>query len=381
MKKIFVGIVLCVLMSASIIVPVSTTVATKTPSYSLTSGTILYVGGSGPGNYTTIQEAIDAATDGDTVSVYDDSSPYYEALRINHSISLIGEEKHTTILDGGNLNNISVVNISADGVVVQGFTIQNGSWTLWSSEGNGIVIGANHVRITDNIIRDNNAGIMLGELLLNSSFIVEANHCVIEDNDIYQNTEGIDFLFGSYCRVSYNRISYNNYEGVSINSLSTGNLITCNNITKNDGMGILMSYTVNNTILKNNIVENAQGGFVLMDSNKNSILQNNIYHNGIRNVWTDSILLDILITKRRPFDNTWDGNYWGRAHQLPKPVFGFIFFLLPSLILSLYLQPFKLLQFLRYGNASFYLLIPLGLFMVRFDWHPAAEPYVIPDGR
>jgi len=39
-------------------------------------GNTLYVGGSGPGNYTSIQDAIDDASDGDTVYVYDDSSPY-----------------------------------------------------------------------------------------------------------------------------------------------------------------------------------------------------------------------------------------------------------------------------------------------------------------
>ena len=38
-------------------------------------GNTLYVGGSGPGNFSHIQDAIDAASPGDTVFVYDDSSP------------------------------------------------------------------------------------------------------------------------------------------------------------------------------------------------------------------------------------------------------------------------------------------------------------------
>lgn len=381
MKKGLFCIMVFMLMTLAAVLPASTTAVVTSTPVSSSIGNTYYVGGSGPGNYTSIQEAINAAGDGDTVFVYDDSSPYYETIRIDHSISLIGEEKHTTIIDSGSLNNISVVNISADGVVVQGFTIQNGSWTWWSTEGNGIVIGASYVQITDNIIRDNHVGIMLGELLLNSSFMVEANHCVIEGNDIYQNSAAIDFYFGSYCTVSYNRISYNDFAGISINSESKGNLITYNNITKNGGTGIMMSYTMNNTILKNNIVDNAQGGIILMDSNKNSIQQNNIYHNGLRNVWIDSLLLYTLIAKKRPFDNTWDGNYWGRVHQLPKPVFGFIFFFFPSMMLSLLLQPFKLLQFILGQNFSFYIFIPLGLFMMRFDWHPAAQPYVIPEGR
>ena len=51
----------------------------------------MYVGGSGPNNYTTIQSAIDDAVDGDTVFVYDDSSPYREHLLIETSINLLGE--------------------------------------------------------------------------------------------------------------------------------------------------------------------------------------------------------------------------------------------------------------------------------------------------
>ncbi len=43
-------------------------------------GNIFYVGGSGFGNYTKIQDAIDNSSNGDTIFVYDDSSPYYENI-------------------------------------------------------------------------------------------------------------------------------------------------------------------------------------------------------------------------------------------------------------------------------------------------------------
>jgi hypothetical protein len=50
--------------------------------FSTSRGGWLYVGGSGPGNYTTIQQAINDASNGDTVYVYDDSSPYKEQVSV-----------------------------------------------------------------------------------------------------------------------------------------------------------------------------------------------------------------------------------------------------------------------------------------------------------
>ena len=75
-------------------------------------GNILYVGGSGEGNYTSIQDAIDDASNGDTVFVLDDSSPYQMTtwLTIEKSINLIGENRDTTVISG----KVDIINGSAD---------------------------------------------------------------------------------------------------------------------------------------------------------------------------------------------------------------------------------------------------------------------------
>lgn len=70
------------------------------------NGNILYVGGSGPGNYTKIQDAINNSSNGDTVFVYDESSPYYENIVINKSMKLEGENKETTVIDGKYIDNV-----------------------------------------------------------------------------------------------------------------------------------------------------------------------------------------------------------------------------------------------------------------------------------
>ncbi len=81
----------------------------------------LYVGGTGPGNHTLIQDAIDAASPLDSIYVY--SGTYYEHLTIPKRLSLIGEDETTTIIDGGGTGR--VVRISGDGVVLTGFTVRN----------------------------------------------------------------------------------------------------------------------------------------------------------------------------------------------------------------------------------------------------------------
>ena len=100
-----------------------------------TGGNILYVGGSGANNYTKIQDAINAASNGDTIFVY--SGTYYENVVINKSINLIGEDKNTTIIDGNGIGN--VVYITANNVNLSGFSIINSGYA-----GSGISIAGNY---------------------------------------------------------------------------------------------------------------------------------------------------------------------------------------------------------------------------------------------
>ncbi len=57
-------------------------------SQSTSRGNWLYVGGSGPGNYTRIQDAINDTFDGDTVFVF--SGIYHEYIRVNNIYQIIG---------------------------------------------------------------------------------------------------------------------------------------------------------------------------------------------------------------------------------------------------------------------------------------------------
>lgn len=76
------------------------------------SSAIIYV----PKDFGTIQEAINNATLGDTISV--SSGLYYERVIINKTVTLVGENMETTIVDGSFGG--SVFQITADNVNVMG---------------------------------------------------------------------------------------------------------------------------------------------------------------------------------------------------------------------------------------------------------------------
>lgn len=296
-------------------------------------GNTLYVGGSGGGNYSTIQDAIDAAVNGDTVYVYDDSSPYQENIRINKQISVIGENRDTT-----NINGVTgqdhVVRMSSKNAEINGFTIrgaaggQDGivvfptieessiSNNIIKDNSYGIFLQATSGRITisDNTISDNNfQGILLqesdrdvisrntisgnGDFGIGIETISKQNE--ITDNTIEDNYAGIRIAgSGSQNLISGNHILNNNMEGILIEGvLSTANEITGNNISGNNA-GIKISSGGKNIITSNNINDNSMEGIFLSLSNENIIEMNNFIENRKNARYIIS------------FRNTWDKNYW-----------------------------------------------------------------------
>jgi len=229
---------------------------------SMIDGNTLYVGGSGFGNYTKIQDAIDNASNNDTVFVYDDSSPYYENIMIiKQSINLIGENRETTIIDGG--EQLSVVTVQADGITISGFTIQN-SGVLWINH--GIDLHSSYNTISDNIITNNHVGIGLYTI---SSYISDYNNItnnIIEKND----GNGVKLYGSSYNTISDNTITSNDGNGVYIDE-SFNNVISRNTISDNNG-GLIISSPSNYNNASDNIFTN--DGVSIYDLNQNTILNN-----------------------------------------------------------------------------------------------------------
>lgn len=352
MKKYLIVCVLFSLLFSGFVTFVTTSAESKSSSSPLTMGSILYVGGIGPNNYTKIQDAINYSSDGDTIFVYDESSPYYEHLVIDKSIHLIGENKNTTVIDGEKKDQMAMIMIQADGITIQGFTITNGFHHDVTGRGVGIKVLSDFAWIKDNRITQNSAGIYVGEIPTQY-----ANNTRIEGNIISNNHE-----FGIYIQWSYdniirkNIITSNKYHGIFFCSKTGNNLVTNNTISHHEQVGIWILATDNNTIQHNTISKNGWG-VDISSSSKNKIIENNIYDNK-RNAVVSGETIGIL--RDRWLNNTFDGNYWGRPLFLPKIIFAACVLILPNFIWTLIFQ-----------------LPPLFIPMVFFDWHPAQEHYDI----
>jgi parallel beta-helix repeat protein len=180
--------------------------------------TTLFVGGNGPGNYTSIQEAIMNASSGDRIFVY--SGLYKENIHIDKHLTLQGEDKNITLIDGQGLSD--VIAVTANDVTIQGFTIMNGGKI---SSGISLKQNVAHVVIRHNIIQSNEwDGISL--------FSASQNR--ISGNLIVSNADGIYLSYAcTHNQIINNVIADNVFYGIFIQSSNDYNIIHTNDFLEN----------------------------------------------------------------------------------------------------------------------------------------------------
>lgn len=236
----------------------------------------------GKGEYITIQEAIENASDGDTVFVY--NGIYYENLAIAKSINLKGENKDTTIIIAKD-NNLDIISITLTTIVLSGFTLMN------ASKGDGIDVRSSsqnsNITISNCKIINNSNGIS----------ITSSSNNVILNCTMSGNKQGIVFTSSNYNTITGCIISNNTGKGIDIWGSSNNTVNFCG-ISNNDyGMYIWnMSYVIhgetgtspvyytnstNNTIYANNFIYNTKQAF---DS---SGCNNSWDNDGVGNYWDD----------------------------------------------------------------------------------------------
>jgi parallel beta-helix repeat protein len=217
-----------------------------------------------PDDYPTIQAAINAATEGDTVFVR--NGTYLERVVVNKTLSLVGEHCETTVIDGNAQG--TVVNITADNVNLRGFTVQNCYVSLMGYR-SVIYVASGGNNISDNIVRnsshfDTTRGIWLDN----------ASHNTIQRNSILLNgLAGILLEDSENNTIVHNHVVANAYEGIFLVG-SQGNTLADNTVSWNMDTGIYLMSSPNNTISRNHVTDNGIAIF-LEGSNHNQVYDNN----------------------------------------------------------------------------------------------------------
>ena len=277
--------------------------------------------------YNSIQNAIDNASNGDIIYVFDGT--YEENLFIDKSIQLIGE--NNVMLDG--IENHNAIYIITSNIVISNFTVMNGAVSgilingslgghnavvrncvltgngeegalLYNTYGNIFVnctIYSNPVGIRE---KDSHNNTVLDSEIYNGDWGMIFDNCInssVERSSIYMNeNKSVNMSHSDGISIK-NCMLYDNFCGIRIRSSANASVEGCN-ITGNI-VGIRIDGSSNNTVTDCNVFGNTGYGIYISNfgipSSGNLVHHNNIMGNGENaydecgNIWNTSV-----------------GNYW-----------------------------------------------------------------------
>jgi parallel beta-helix repeat protein len=220
----------------------------------------LYVGGSGLGNYTRIQDALNNATTGGTVYVF--PGTYHEHIVVTTPVHLIGDNKDSTIIDGDNEE--YVVTLDADYSSLSGFTIMHSGRTFPKA---GVYVRSNSNAISGNILTGNFYGMRLESTKNNT----------ITSNVISHNLRcGIYFSRASYNILTANIVSNHSFNGFGLYEFSNNNTLSENILSQNNFSGINIRDSMGTQVVDNRIFED-RIGLHIPPPEYNTIVHENVF--------------------------------------------------------------------------------------------------------
>ncbi|MBN1861546.1 MAG: right-handed parallel beta-helix repeat-containing protein [Candidatus Thermoplasmatota archaeon] len=237
--------------------------------------------------YATITEALNLASEGDTIYVF--SGMYNETLLINKRISLIGGiDDGQSILTRG-IEHKYLIDISADFVTIENFVLRDSGHYITSQYGALVHITSNNVVIQKNNISQCNLwGIYLdssndntisGNIINDTKgiFVSSSNNNVFSSNNISNSDDAGINMRSSRRNILYqNMFMMNNY-GIYSKECSYTN-ITENTFRKNIFHGLYTIDNGNDIISGNNFKNNSLSGLTL--SSYDCIIYGNIFNGG-----------------------------------------------------------------------------------------------------
>ena len=203
------------------------------------------------GNFTSIQAAVDNASDRDTIYVW--AGTYYENIIINKSLTIIGNNSLNTTINGGEKGD--VVNITANWVNITGFNINNSGKEWEPNYDSGIELNeVNSVHIYELNCSNNYNGITL----------INSNDIIIEDCKFNKNLYGNLFYNSSNVSVKNNTFNYLIFRNCLQNTFFNNNL---------SSISIVNSKLIK--IINNTCIRDPYFGGIWIRTSKSLIIENN----------------------------------------------------------------------------------------------------------
>ncbi len=276
--------------------------------------------GDPPEDFISIQDAINAAIDGDTVFVY--NGTYNERIVVNKTINLTGEGRRNTILDGGSPLKGDVVKITEEWVNITGLTITGCGAD--SRDAGMALIDINYIRVINcNVSSNRRYGIYLdGSSNINITgtnfssnfwdgvYISSSTNITLSNNNFVSDgifIDGIQLSHYNSHNISVNNIVngkplyyFKDTSGIIIDGVPIGQLILANctdfNVTNlhmnNTDVGIEIAYSLTTTLINNNVSDNWYG-ITQFNSSNSRIIGNNVSDN-VYGIWIESSTNNII---------------------------------------------------------------------------------------
>lgn len=249
---------------------------------SVDAATIWYVNDDGGADFVKIQDAINAAGLGDTIYVY--NGTYNEYLTVNKTLTITGQNKQGTIINGSLSK--PVIEIEANNIRVSEFTIQNGSAGIDITGYNGTVI-------SNNIIKENQ---------IEGIAIEYCRNTTVSGNSIgYNGWDGIFVTNSSDAKLQRNTAITNNISGVTIED-SFDITLDFNILSNNTFYGLSLENSNHTSIFRNNLHVNRNAGVHIFNVTNSMFYQNNFLNNTRQTRIDDS--------SANVWDNGVEGNFW-----------------------------------------------------------------------
>ncbi|MGP8330132.1 MAG: NosD domain-containing protein [Methanosarcinaceae archaeon] len=297
-------------------------------------------GGGFNASNTAIQHAINNATAGNTIYVYNGS--YNEDMIIDKShLTLRGEGEDMVTVTNSTADS-DIFEVTADYVNISGFNLTGAKGSLnaginlyfvdfceisnntVNSNTYGIYMeGSNNNTLKDNIASENDDGVILissnNNMFMNNTvnlntydgiYMESSNNNNLIDNTANTNDYGIYLSSSSVNMFTNNTVDSNTYDGIYMESSSNNNF-TNNAMKSNSAFGIYLDASSNNMLTNNTVDSNNERGIVLYSSNDNTIYNNyfnntiNVYDDG-NNIWNTTLTEGINIIGGSQIG----GNYW-----------------------------------------------------------------------